>query len=235
MSDAPRAVADTDADADVAAVTADGGAEAVKETTETAPPTAVSSESVKETTETMTATATVAPSPSIVPSESIKETTETATETAAPMVVHSESVKETTETMTAGVPSPSVVHSESVKETTETMTAGVPSPSVVHSESVKEATTTTTATPMVVQNNSVSEDTVPDSAKGLRVRVDFRIGQIELPLQELLRLAEGQTLQKLDGIRFPRVEAVSAGRVFAEGELVEVGGRIGFRILRLVR
>ncbi|MDA8000267.1 MAG: FliM/FliN family flagellar motor switch protein [Alphaproteobacteria bacterium] len=117
------------------------------------------------------------------------------------------------------------------------MTAGVPSPSIVHSESVKEATTTTTetATPMVVQNNSVSEDAVPDSAKGLRVRVDFRIGQIELPLQELLRLAEGQTLQKLDGIRFPRVEAVSAGRVFAEGELVEVGGRIGFRILRLVR
>ncbi|MDA8031815.1 MAG: FliM/FliN family flagellar motor switch protein, partial [Alphaproteobacteria bacterium] len=203
----------TDADADTAAVAADGGAEAVKETTETAPPTAVSSESVKETTETMTATATVAPSPSIVPSESIKETTETATETAAPMVVHS----------------------ESVKETTETMTAGVPSPSVVHSESVKEATTTTTAAPMVVQNNPVSEDAVPDSAKGLRVRVDFRIGQIELPLQELLRLAEGQTLQKLDGIRFPRVEAVSAGRVFAEGELVEVGGRIGFRILRLVR
>ncbi|MDA8003520.1 MAG: FliM/FliN family flagellar motor switch protein [Alphaproteobacteria bacterium] len=234
MSDAPRAVADTDADADVAAVAADGGAEAVKETTETAPSMVVHSESVKESTETMTAGV---PSSSSVPSESIKETTETGTETAPPTVVHSESVKESTETMTAGVPSPSVVHSESVKETTETMTAGVPSPSIVHSESVKEATTTTTetATPMVVQNNSVSEDAVPDSAKGLRVRVDFRIGQIELPLQELLRLAEGQTLQKLDGIRFPRVEAVSAGRVFAEGELVEVGGRIGFRILRLVR
>ena len=69
----------------------------------------------------------------------------------------------------------------------------------------------------------------------MRVQVDFRVGQIELALDELLALGEGETLSRLDGVVFPRVEAVSAGRVFAEGELVEVEGRIGFRVLRILR
>ena len=70
---------------------------------------------------------------------------------------------------------------------------------------------------------------------GLRVRVDFRAGQVELPLAELLALSEGQVLPRLDGVVFPRVEALSAGRVFAEGELVEVEGRVGFRVTKLLR
>ena len=73
------------------------------------------------------------------------------------------------------------------------------------------------------------------ASTGLRVRVDFRAGQVELPLAELLALSEGQVLPRLDGVVFPRVEALSAGRVFAEGELVEVEGRVGFRITKLLR
>ena len=74
-----------------------------------------------------------------------------------------------------------------------------------------------------------------ETSAGLRVRVDFRAGQVELPLAELLALSEGQVLPRLDGVVFPRVEALSAGRVFAEGELVEVEGRVGFRVTKLLR
>ena len=74
-----------------------------------------------------------------------------------------------------------------------------------------------------------------ETSTGLRVRVDFRAGQVELPLAELLALSEGQVLPRLDGVVFPRVEALSAGRVFAEGELVEVEGRVGFRVTKLLR
>ena len=82
---------------------------------------------------------------------------------------------------------------------------------------------------------STKTATGTETPTGLRVRVDFRAGQVELPLAELLALSEGQVLPRLDGVVFPRVEAVSAGRVFAEGELVEVEGRVGFRVTKLLR
>ena len=67
----------------------------------------------------------------------------------------------------------------------------------------------------------------------MTLRVDFRIGSVMLPLESLSRVAPGFTLTNLDGVLFPRVEALSGDRVFAEGELVEIDGRIGVRILSI--
>ena len=55
-----------------------------------------------------------------------------------------------------------------------------------------------------------------------------------MPVNELARLASGWTLTDLPGLTFPRAQAISAGRAFAEGELVDIDGKIGFRITRLL-
>lgn len=70
--------------------------------------------------------------------------------------------------------------------------------------------------------------------EGLDVCVDFRIGEITMPVNKLENLAPGWTLTDLPGITFPRAVALSAGRSFAEGELVDIDGKIGFRITKLL-
>ena len=55
-----------------------------------------------------------------------------------------------------------------------------------------------------------------------------------MPVNELAALTPGFTLTDLPGLIFPRAVAVASGRAFAEGELVEIDGKIGFRITRLL-
>ena len=70
--------------------------------------------------------------------------------------------------------------------------------------------------------------------EGLSLRVDFRIGVATLPVQALMDLAPGFTITDLPGIIYPEIEAVCENRVFAKGELVEVDGRLGVRILQIM-
>ncbi len=67
----------------------------------------------------------------------------------------------------------------------------------------------------------------------MHIAIDFRLGEVRLPVNELRNLAAGSTLTDLPGILYPRVLALAGGKVFAEGELVEIDGRIGLRILKL--
>ncbi len=80
---------------------------------------------------------------------------------------------------------------------------------------------------------SALEENKP-SLDNLQVAVDFQIGSITLPVNELASLAVGWTLTDLPNITFPKVLALSAGRPFAEGELVEIDGKLGFRITKIL-
>ena len=71
------------------------------------------------------------------------------------------------------------------------------------------------------------------SVEELQIEVEFRVGRVTLPLSALLGLAPGSTLDILDFSGWPRVEAVSAGRVFAAGKLVMVGNKPAFHIEQL--
>lgn len=68
----------------------------------------------------------------------------------------------------------------------------------------------------------------------LSVKIDFHIGSITLPVQNLTSLAPGWTLSDLPHLTFPKIIAFSAGRPFAEGELVEIDGKIGFRVTQVL-
>lgn len=68
----------------------------------------------------------------------------------------------------------------------------------------------------------------------LNVKIDFHIGSITLPVQKLTSLAPGWTLSDLPHLTFPKIIAFSAGRAFAEGELIEIDGKIGFRITQVL-
>ena len=78
------------------------------------------------------------------------------------------------------------------------------------------------------------EPETDDALNNLEVKINFRIGEISMPVNELAALTPGFTLTDLPGLIFPRAVAVASGRAFAEGELVEIDGKIGFRITRLL-
>ena len=78
------------------------------------------------------------------------------------------------------------------------------------------------------------EPETDDALNNLEVKINFRIGEISMPVNELAALTPGFTLTDLPGLIFPRAVAVASGRAFAEGELVEIDGKLGFRITRLL-
>ena len=79
-----------------------------------------------------------------------------------------------------------------------------------------------------------NEPETDDALNHVEVKINFRIGEISMPVNELAALTPGFTLTDLPGLIFPRAVAVASGRAFAEGELVEIDGKIGFRITRLL-
>jgi len=66
------------------------------------------------------------------------------------------------------------------------------------------------------------------------VELTLTVGAVTLPLQQLMTMAEGQTFTDEVSSFFPRVRLHSGDRLVAEGELVRVDGRIGFRVTRLM-
>jgi type III secretion protein Q len=68
----------------------------------------------------------------------------------------------------------------------------------------------------------------------LPVELTLTVGSLTLPLAQLLAMNEGQTFTDELNSFFPRVRLHAGDRLVAEGELVRVDGRIGFRVSRLL-
>jgi flagellar motor switch/type III secretory pathway protein FliN len=66
------------------------------------------------------------------------------------------------------------------------------------------------------------------------VELTLTVGAVTMPLASLMNMMEGQTFTDEVTSFFPRVRLHSADRLVAEGELVRVDGRIGFRVTRLI-
>jgi type III secretion protein Q len=68
----------------------------------------------------------------------------------------------------------------------------------------------------------------------LPVELTLTVGSLTLPLAQLMAMSEGQTFTDELSSFFPSVRLHAADRLVAEGELVRVDGRIGFRVTRLI-
>jgi len=66
------------------------------------------------------------------------------------------------------------------------------------------------------------------------VELTLSVGAVTMPLQQLMAMSEGQTFINEVSSFFPRVRLHSGDRLVAEGELVRVDDRIGFRVTRLM-
>ena len=64
----------------------------------------------------------------------------------------------------------------------------------------------------------------------LPVRLDVVVGEKEFTLREIQNLAEGSVLD-LNPAKQPRVRVKLNGRVAGDGELLEINGRLGVRIV----
>ena len=82
--------------------------------------------------------------------------------------------------------------------------------------------------------SAASEAAAPRLApiESMEVRVDFEVGRVTLPVSKLANVAAGSVID-MPGVSLDSVVAKSGGHAFAFGEFVELGGRVGFRILKL--
>ena len=60
------------------------------------------------------------------------------------------------------------------------------------------------------------------------------VGQARIPLAHLQSVGEGSVLEEGILSYYPKVRAVSNGCSFAEGELVTIGERVGFRVTKIL-
>lgn len=65
------------------------------------------------------------------------------------------------------------------------------------------------------------------------VRLSVELGRAEMPLRDVLQLAEGSTIP-LDRLTDELLDVTANGRVIARGEVVADKGRFGLRIVSLV-
>lgn len=80
----------------------------------------------------------------------------------------------------------------------------------------------------------MSEDTSRQGLANAPVELTLQVGALSLPLAQLLAMSEGQTFTHELSSFFPSVRLLAADRLIAEGELVRVDGRIGFRVTRII-
>lgn len=77
-------------------------------------------------------------------------------------------------------------------------------------------------------------DEVADLSEDVPVRLVAVMGRKQLVLKDLLKLKVGQTID-LDRPPNEFVEVVANGKVIAKGELVEIDGKLGVRIIKLLK
>ena len=86
----------------------------------------------------------------------------------------------------------------------------------------------------------MSTETVRDQGQhsqgmaSMPVELSLSVGSVSMPLEKLLNMVEGQTFTDEVSSFFPRVRLHASDRLVAEGELVRVDGRVGFRVTRLL-
>ncbi|MDI9331896.1 MAG: FliM/FliN family flagellar motor switch protein [Alphaproteobacteria bacterium] len=66
------------------------------------------------------------------------------------------------------------------------------------------------------------------------VELTITVGSVAMPLQQLIEMSAGQTLTTEVNSFFPKVQLHCGSRLVAEGELVRVEDRVGFRVTRLL-
>jgi flagellar motor switch/type III secretory pathway protein FliN len=71
------------------------------------------------------------------------------------------------------------------------------------------------------------------SLASMPVELTLHVGSVSLPLSKLMEMSEGQTFTDEVTSFFPRVRLHSADRLIAEGELVRVDERVGFRVTKI--
>lgn len=68
----------------------------------------------------------------------------------------------------------------------------------------------------------------------LPVQIKLQVGEVAIPLNQLLELSAGAVLEEGATTYFPKVRALVGDRPIAEGELVNIEGRIGFRVTKML-
>jgi flagellar motor switch protein FliN len=72
-----------------------------------------------------------------------------------------------------------------------------------------------------------------DLLAGVSLRISVEVGSASLTLSELLRLAEGSVVE-LDRQANDPLDIMANGTLIATGEIVEVNGRYGIRVVDVV-
>ena len=87
-------------------------------------------------------------------------------------------------------------------------------------------------TEVIATGSSVASPPLSPIEK-MEVRIDFEVGRVTLPISALANVSSGAVIE-MPAVSLDKVIAKSGGQAFAHGEFVELGGRIGFRITKLV-
>lgn len=77
-------------------------------------------------------------------------------------------------------------------------------------------------------------DSVAAMAADIPVQLVASLGRKTLSLKDLLQMQPGQVVELQQPVT-TRVDLVANGKLFAKGELVEIDGQMGVRIVQLVR
>lgn len=80
---------------------------------------------------------------------------------------------------------------------------------------------------------SAQHDSNFDLLAGVSLRISVEVGSASLTLSELLRLGEGSIVE-LDRQANDLLDIIANGTLIAKGEIVEVGGRYGIRVVDVI-
>jgi flagellar motor switch/type III secretory pathway protein FliN len=84
-----------------------------------------------------------------------------------------------------------------------------------------------------IDNQLSKEEYMSDNAN-LPVELKLQVGEVAIPLAQLLELNVGSVVEEGATTFFPKVRALVGDRAIAEGELVDVEGRIAFRVTKML-
>jgi flagellar motor switch protein FliN len=80
---------------------------------------------------------------------------------------------------------------------------------------------------------AVSMDGNFDLLAGVSLRISVEVGSAALTLSELLRLGEGSVVE-LDRQANDHLDIIANGTLIAKGEIVDVDGRYGIRVVDVI-
>jgi flagellar motor switch protein FliN len=90
-----------------------------------------------------------------------------------------------------------------------------------------------TEAPAMRASQPVHHDTNFELLAGVSLRISVEVGSAALTLSELLRLGEGSVVE-LDRQANDLLDIFANGTLIAKGEIVDVDGRYGIRVVEVV-